>query len=139
MKEHKRYVGVLVRVGDKCLLCKRNKSGTYPGMWSVPAGKIEDGEGTRAAAAREFKEETDLEINSDKLRFVGLLPRQTRDGRYTKGLMFLYDYPSDEILTPDLENAVDGEEHTECRYFTKKELNGIETGDKMKKFLINVL
>lgn len=135
MKEHKRYVGVLVKVGDKCLLCKRNKKGSFPGMWSVPAGKIEDGEGTRSAAVREFKEETDLDINPDLLKFNGILPRQTRDGKHFKGLMFLYTYSTDEVLTPDLENAKDGEEHTECSYFTKDELENIETGEKMKKML----
>jgi 8-oxo-dGTP pyrophosphatase MutT (NUDIX family) len=135
MKEHKRYVGVLVKVGDKCLLCKRNKRGSFPGMWSVPAGKIEDGEGTRSAAVREFKEETDLDINPDILKFNGILPRQTRDGKHFKGLMFLYTYSTDEVLTPDLENAKDGEEHTECGYFTKDELENIETGEKMKKML----
>lgn len=135
MKEHKRYVGVLVKVGDKCLLCKRNKKGSFPGMWSVPAGKIEDGEGTRSAAVREFKEETDLDINPDILKFNGILPRQTRDGKHFKGLMFLYTYSTDEVLTPDLENAKDGEEHTECGYFTKDELENIETGEKMKKML----
>ena len=135
MKEHKRYVGVLVKVGDKCLLCKRNKKGSFPGMWSVPAGKIEDGEGTRSAAVREFKEETDLDINPDLLKFNGILPRQTRDGKHFKGLMFLYTYSTDEVLTPDLENAKDGEEHTECRYFTKDGLENIETGEKMKKML----
>ena len=135
MKEYKRYVGVLVKVGDKCLLCKRNKKGSFPGMWSVPAGKIEDSEGTRSAAVREFKEETDLDINPDLLKFNGILPRQTRDGKHFKGLMFLYTYSTDEVLTPDLENAKDGEEHTECRYFTKDGLENIETGEKMKKML----
>ena len=135
MKEYKRYVGVLVKVGDKCLLCKRNKKGSFPGMWSVPAGKIEDSEGTRSAAVREFKEETDLDINPDILKFNGILPRQTRDGKHFKGLMFLYTYSTDEVLTPDLENAKDGEEHTECRYFTKDGLENIETGEKMKKML----
>ena len=135
MKEYKRYVGVLVKVGDKCLLCKRNKKGSFPGMWSVPAGKIEDSEGTRSAAVREFKEETDLDINPDLLKFNGILPRQTRDGKHFKGLMFLYTYSTDEVLTPDLENAKDGEEHTECGYFTKDELKNIETGEKMKKML----
>lgn len=135
MKEHKRYVGVLVKVGDKCLLCKRNRRGSFPGMWSVPAGKIEDGEGTRSAAVREFKEETDLDINPDILKFNGILPRQTRDGKHFKGLMFLYTYSTDEVLTPDLENAKDGEEHTECGYFTKDGLENIETGEKMKKML----
>ena len=139
MKEYKRYAGVLVKVGDKCLLCKRNKKGSFPGMWSVPAGKIEEDEGTRTAAVREFKEETDLDINPDMLKFIGVLPRHTRDGKHFKGLMFMYEYQSNDELIPDLDNAVDGEEHTECEYFTKDGLKNIETGDKMKKFLIKVL
>lgn len=139
MKEYKRYVGVLVKVGDKCLLCKRNKKGSFPGIWSVPAGKIEDGEGTRSAAVREFKEETDLDINTDLLKFTGILPRETRDGKHFKGLMFLYTYLTDEMLNPDLENAKDGEEHTECGYFSKEDLKNLETGEKLKKMLLNIL
>ena len=139
MNDYKRYVGVLVKVGDKCLLCKRNKKGSFPGMWSVPAGKIEDGEETRVAAIREFKEETDLELNPDNLKFTGMLPRFTRDGKHFKGLMYLYEYNSDTELIPDLENAKDGEEHTECGYFTKKQVKNLETGEKLNKLLMNIL
>jgi len=139
MNDYKRYVGVLVKVGDKCLLCKRNKKGSFPGMWSVPAGKIEDGEETRVAAVREFKEETDLDLNPDNLKFTGMLPRFTRDGKHFKGLMYLYEYNSDTELIPDLENAEDGEEHTECGYFTKKEVKKLETGEKLNKLLMNIL
>ncbi len=139
MNDYKRYVGVLVKVGDKCLLCKRNKKGSFPGMWSVPAGKIEEGEETRVAAIREFKEETDLELNPDNLKFTGMLPRFTRDGKHFKGLMYLYEYNSDTELIPDLENAKDGEEHTECGYFTKKQVKNLETGEKLNKLLMNIL
>ena len=139
MNDYKRYVGVLVKVGDKCLLCKRNKKGSFPGMWSVPAGKIEDGEETRVAAIREFKEETDLELNPDNLKFTGMLPRFTRDGKHFKGLMYLYEYNSDTELIPDLESAKDGEEHTECGYFTKKQVKNLETGEKLNKLLMNIL
>ncbi len=139
MNDYKRYVGVLVKVGDKCLLCKRNKKGSFPGMWSVPAGKIEDGEETRVAAVREFKEETDLDLNPDNLKFTGMLPRFTRDGKHFKGLMYLYEYNSDTELIPDLENAKDGEEHTECGYFTKKQVKNLETGEKLNKLLMNIL
>ncbi len=139
MNDYKRYVGVLVKVGDKCLLCKRSKKGSFPGMWSVPAGKIEEGEETRVAAIREFKEETDLELNPDNLKFTGMLPRFTRDGKHFKGLMYLYEYNSDTELIPDLENAKDGEEHTECGYFTKKQVKNLETGEKLNKLLMNIL
>ncbi len=139
MNDYKRYVGVLVKVDDKCLLCKRNKMGSFPGMWSVPAGKIEEGEETRVAAIREFKEETDLDLNPDNLKFTGMLPRFTRDGKHFKGLMYLYEYNSDTELIPDLENAKDGEEHTECGYFTKKQVKKLETGEKLNKLLMNIL
>jgi 8-oxo-dGTP pyrophosphatase MutT (NUDIX family) len=139
MNDYKRYVGVLVKVGAKCLLCKRSKKGSFPGMWSVPAGKIEEGEETRVAAVREFKEETDLDLNPDNLKFTGMLPRFTRDGKHFKGLMYLYEYNSDTELIPDLENAKDGEEHTECGYFTKKQVKNLETGEKLNKLLMNIL
>lgn len=47
MKEKKRYVGVVIKMGDKILLCKRNNKGSFPGMWSVPAGSVEKGEKSR--------------------------------------------------------------------------------------------
>ena len=36
----KRYVGVVVKCNNKVLLCKRNNQGSFPGMWSIPAGKL---------------------------------------------------------------------------------------------------
>jgi hypothetical protein len=40
--EKKRYVGVMVKCKDKILLCKRNNLGSFPGMWSIPGGKLEE-------------------------------------------------------------------------------------------------
>jgi hypothetical protein len=68
-----------------------------------------------------------------------MLPRFTRDGKHFKGLMYLYEYNSDTELIPDLENAKDGEEHTECGYFTKKQVKNLETGEKLNKLLMNIL
>ena len=41
MKNMKRYSGVVVRCGDEVLLCKRNNNKELPGVWSIPAGKID--------------------------------------------------------------------------------------------------
>jgi 8-oxo-dGTP diphosphatase len=57
MMEVTRYVGVLVKCGDKVLLCKRNAKGLYPGMWSLPGGHLEEGETTKDCGRREFFEE----------------------------------------------------------------------------------
>jgi hypothetical protein len=53
--------------------------------------------------------------------------------------MYLYEYNSDTELIPDLESAKDGEEHTECGYFTKKQVKNLETGEKLNKLLMNIL
>ena len=53
-------VAVIVLKDNKLLLVKRNAS--YEGMWCIPCGHVEHDEDVRAAAVREFKEETGLEV-----------------------------------------------------------------------------
>ena len=133
--ETKSYVGVLVKCKDKFLLCKRNAEGSFPGMWSIPAGKVENEEETIEAAKREFYEETAINIDNEELTFVGLIPRHTRDGRKTKGIMYVYQIDIDEEIMPDLENAIDGEEHTDCGYFTINEIKSETVGTYLQKLI----
>jgi ADP-ribose pyrophosphatase YjhB (NUDIX family) len=116
-----RYAGVIVRSKNKVLLCKRNTKKSLPGFWSIPAGKVEKGETPKETAYREFLEETDLQINGD-IEFVSVIKRFTRDGTKVKGMMYCYLLDSDNEIYPDLKNAEDGDEHTECGYFDKKNL-----------------
>jgi len=135
----KRYVGVVVKCRDKVLLCKRNSQGSFPGMWSIPAGKLEENETTQEGAKREFFEETAIDIDSVDLKFVGLVPRHTRDGKKVKGLMYVYLYEVDKEVMPDLENAIDGEEHTECGYFSLKNIFLENTGTYLYRLLEIIL
>lgn len=137
--EKQRYAGVVVKSGDKILLCKRNNQGSFPGMWSIPGGKMEDSEGTQDAARREFFEETAIDIDKEPLTFIGLIPRHTRDGKKIKGLMYVYLHRVGEEIHPDLANAIDGEEHTECRYFTKEEIDPDKCGTYLYKLLEVIL
>jgi len=121
MKKIKRYAGVLVKVGNECLLCKRNSKGDLSGEWSVPAGSVEEKEHPMDASYREFYEETDKKIKGD-LKLIGFLTRKDREGIKNRGLLYLFLYEPDEKVIPDLENAKDGNEHTECDYFTKDNL-----------------
>lgn len=139
MMDNKRYVGVLVKCKDKVLLCKRNANGSYPGMWSIPAGKLETEESTMEAAKREFYEETAIDIDDEKISFVGLIPRHTRDGKKIKGLMYVYIWEPKEEVMPDLENAIDGEEHTDCKYFELKEIDPMSTGTYLHRLIEIVL
>ena len=127
--EKKRYVGVMVKCKDKVLLCKRNNLGSFPGMWSIPGGKLEENETPMDGAKREFLEETDVNINDKEITFIGLIPRHTRDGKKVKGLMYVYLLEVEEPIIPDLVNAIDGEEHTDSGYFTLDEIKPETSGD----------
>jgi len=131
--KNQRYVGVMVKCNDKILLCKRNNLGSFPGMWSIPGGKLEEGETTQEGAKREFFEETAVDIDNREIKFIGLIPRHTRDGKKVKGLMYVYLLETDEFIEPDLANAIDGEEHTDWKYFTIDEVRAEESGDYMHK------
>lgn len=131
--ENKRYVGVMVKCGNKILLCKRNNQGSYPGMWSIPGGKLEENETTQEGAKREFLEETDVNINDLELKFIGLIPRHTRDGKKVKGLMYVYLLEVETEIEPDLVNALDGEEHTDWGYFTLDQIKPETSGDYFHK------
>ena len=131
--DKKRYVGVVVKYQNKLLLCKRNSQGSYPGMWSIPGGKLEENETTQDGAKREFLEETDININDIELKFMGLIPRHTRDGKKVKGFMYVYLLETETPMYPDLLNAIDGEEHTDCGYFTLEEITPETSGEYFYK------
>jgi ADP-ribose pyrophosphatase YjhB (NUDIX family) len=137
--EKKRYVGVMVKCKDKVLLCKRNNQGSFPGMWSIPGGKLEENETTQEGAKREFLEETAVDISDADLQFIGLIPRHTRDGKKIKGLMYVYQLNVETEIEPDLENAIDGEEHTDWGYFNLREIKMENTGEYMYKLAELVL
>ena len=137
MENIKRYGGILVKCGKEVLLCKRNYEGSLPGVWSIPAGKLGKRENPAAGALREFFEETNLVLN-DEINLVGFINRISRDGKIVKGLFYVFMTQVDEKIYPDLENAVDGSEHTECGYFDINNLP-LEKNDQLYKLIKNIL
>lgn len=137
--QKRRYAGVVVKCKDKVLLAKRNNLGSFPGMWSIFGGRVEENEDTKDAAKREFFEETSIDIDDQDLSFVGLIPRHTRDGKKVKGLMYVYQLNVDEPIIPDLQNAIDGEEHTEFDYFTGDQISPEKSGLYLHKLLEIIL
>ena len=114
------YAGILVKSGDKVLLCKRCSKCSLPNVWSFPSGHVEKGESTLDAARREFLEETDVKISN--VRLLGLLKSRTG-----KGLVYVYLHETKKTIEPDLDNAKDGEEHSECKYFSLDEIDTKKT------------
>lgn len=73
-------VGAVVFRGSDVLLVKR---GSEPnrGRWSVPGGALEAGETVEAAAVREVREETGLEVRAIRVADVRDLIERDADGR----------------------------------------------------------
>lgn len=134
-----RYAGVLVKCGDKVLLCKRNAKGLFPGMWSLPGGHLEEDETTKECGKREFFEETDIDIDNEDLTFVGMVPRTSRNGQEMRGIMYVYLLETDTELEPDFENAMDGGEHTDWNYFTLNQIKPDRTGTQLHKLITHVI
>ena len=133
--KQQRYCGVIVKCGNKVLLCKRSTEGSYPGMWSIPCGKLEKGETTKDGAKREFFEETSVDIDDMNITFVGLIPRHSKDGKKIKGIMYVYLLEVKDIIEPDFDLAIDGHEHSDWKYFGLEQIDENTTGKKLCKML----
>jgi ADP-ribose pyrophosphatase YjhB (NUDIX family) len=71
-------VGGIVTDADGRLLLVRRAHDPEAGRWSLPGGKVEPGETTAAATAREVAEETGLAVTV--LRWAGRVERPAPDG-----------------------------------------------------------
>jgi ADP-ribose pyrophosphatase YjhB (NUDIX family) len=82
-----RVTGIVIEDGRLLLLNQDTDSGR---SWSLPGGKLEDGETLAGALVREMKEETGLDVEPGRLLYVcDHLPAQvvhmTFEGRRTGG------------------------------------------------------
>lgn len=64
-----RGVGVFVRHGERVLLVRS----TYQSWWGLPGGRVDRGEEPRAAAARELREEANVDVAPEALAALGEL------------------------------------------------------------------
>jgi hypothetical protein len=56
-----------------------------------------------------------------------------------KGLMYVFLMETDERINPDLENAIDGDEHTHCGYFDLENLPFDDKDDQLYRLITRIL
>ncbi|GLV88777.1 hypothetical protein Slala04_02310 [Streptomyces lavendulae subsp. lavendulae] len=87
---HYADVHLLLRRGDEILMSQRRQQRVFPGMWQIPAGLMEEHEPARAAAAREFTEETSATVDASHLRFVHLM-HHVSTGSGSRRIAFFFE------------------------------------------------
>jgi len=102
-------VATIIIDNDRALLLKRSPNKKYsPGVWGLPGGVVEKGEGDKQAAIRETKEETGLDVILENDYFYEYI----YEGENFSIFVFKTDkYTGDIILS---------EEHTEYKWVDKK-------------------
>jgi 8-oxo-dGTP pyrophosphatase MutT (NUDIX family) len=133
----KQSAGIIVKVNDKCLVCKRTAEIDEPSKWAIPMGGIEEGEDPKDAAYREFYEEMGVPVEQDIKSFVKI-NRYNKLGQI-KTILHVFVLKTDTKIIPDLENAMDGFEHTECAYMTLEEIKKLNMSSGIKEVLTDVL
>ncbi len=68
-------IGILFRNGGKLLLAQRKDTGYHDGNYSLPAGHLDGNELATAAAAREAKEELDVDVDPADFRLAHVTHR----------------------------------------------------------------
>ena len=125
--------GVIAMNDDMFLLIKRGKD-PHKGCWSLPGGSQELGETLEECARREFKEETNLDIEG--LLFVTIRDRiKYNDDGSVAHHFVLATYITEEVSGEP--KAMDDAE--DIGWFTLDEMEALETTPGTPEFISNVM
>jgi 8-oxo-dGTP diphosphatase len=81
-------VDIVIRRNDGSVVLVRRRNSPFKGEWALPGGFVEYGETVEAAARREAKEETGLDV--ELVKIVGVYSDPNRDPRgHTVSICFL--------------------------------------------------
>ncbi|MDE1810858.1 MAG: NUDIX domain-containing protein [Candidatus Micrarchaeota archaeon] len=145
MAEQKCIVaGCIILSGAKVLLLKHKKLG----MWLPPGGHVDPGEFPNEAAVREAKEETGLDVklirntdidfsSSDAAVLESPFAIVQENVKYKTGMHIHFDLVY--LATVSGGEQAMNEESTEMRWFTKEELETIETFDNVRAVVTRAL
>jgi NUDIX domain len=133
--ETKRYVGVLIKYGKQILLVKRNADNVKESIWTIPGGKMIEGLKIREAAQRMLLDTTAIEVDTNELHLVGLIPRESKDGKKDKGLMYVYLYEPLIGVLPIFESCKKPKKHVQHGYFTSEHIQYLNCGKHLPNFV----
>ena len=94
-------VYAIIKQDDKVLMMRRYNTGWSDGMYTLPAGHIDDGETVLESMIREVKEETGIEINPQDVDFVHVM-QQEGDRSYFDFYFVINKWENEpEIIEPN--------------------------------------
>lgn len=120
-------VAVGLLLGNRVYLSKRLNTPNFPNKWQFAGGKLEQGEDAMMGCIREVKEETGIDLSTDRLVYVHNIhgdptiyccylyyvvlrrdevPMLTEYSKMTEWRLFTYDLASKLDLMPGLEEVI---------------------------------
>ncbi len=124
-------LGVAARaiLNNKILLVKEAR-GPFKGMWSLPKGSVDDGEGPETAVLRELEEETGA-----KGEIIGLAALRSTMNKEMPAVFICFD-----VQVTSNSEVIDAEEISESKWFSLDELKSLQwVSDTMHNLSIDAL
>lgn len=109
---------MVVRIGEKFLITKRDSNKSFAGMWEFPGGGVLCGETSKEGGIRELREETGIIVSEDKFNYLGQIVGANHI------LMDIYDVEADENLKLKDIKLQPGET-AEAKILSPDEINGM--------------
>ena len=126
-------VGAAVCRDGRVLIVQRGKAPSK-GVWTVPGGAVDLGETMRQAAAREVKEECDIEIEVGEV--VGILDNVVHD----KQGRIRYHYAIVDFAARHISGELrPNDELMDAAWISPSDFDAYDVPDKARKVLLNAL
>lgn len=121
----KDWVTIIVRKNGQFLIESQVRYGTMTEVHEFPCGIVEEGEEPSAAACRELKEETGIEVSKDDMHFLG---KVSPNPAFMTNMMHYFFVDLDKTSYTEGKQSLDTHEHLTWKWST-----GIEMRKEIQK------